>query len=430
MAHFLLNASILIILIMMTSLFVSAEIAIIASRKSRLNSLSKKNKAARKALDLASRPEDFLSTVQVGITLINVMIGIYGGAAISADIANLVGKLEILYPYREEISYALVVILITYFTVLGEIIPKRIAMLYPERVASLTSYLMLFFTKLFYPFVKLLALSTKYALKILKIKEPKAQLTMEELRIMVNQAEVAGMLAATEHDMLCRIIHLSNTQVGAIMTPRNKMIWIDIRDKERVNIQKMIKHPFHYLPVVEGGLSNVIGIATFENISKDELNNRKISLKAQNSEVIYIPETARVSKLIDLFREKKVRIALVVDEYGDIEGLVTLNDVLKILVGDLAIGMSDKTPDIIKNSDNSYTVNGNILTEEVMSLLGVSSLPGDEEEDYRTLAGFMLSQIGQLPKIGDNFNSIGWSFSIVKMDKRRIERVLLRKTAF
>ena len=427
MAHFLLDLSILTILILITSFFVSAEIAVVTSRKSRLNAFSKKNKGARKALYLASNPEDFLSTVQVGITLINVLIGLYGGAAISDDIAKFIGKLEILYPYREKISYALVVIFITYFTVLGEVIPKRIAMLYPEKIAIITSYLMLFFTKLFYPFIKLLGLSTKYALKFLHIKEPKSQLTMEELRIMVNQAEVAGMLAATEHDMLRRIIHLSNTQVGAIMTPRNKMIWINIKDKEKENIQKIMKHPFHYLPVAEGGLEEIIGIASFKNLSKDELNQQIILSKAKNSEIVYIPDTARVSKLIDLFREKKVKIALVVDEYGDIEGLVTLNDVLKILVGNLAIGMSDKTSDIIKHSDNSYLVSGNILIEEVMSLLEVSSLPGDEQEDYRTLASFILSQIRQLPKIGDSFNSTGWSFKIVKMDKRRIEKVLLKK---
>ena len=427
MAHFLLDSSILIILILMTSFFVSAEIAVVTSRKSRLNSLSKKHKGAKKALELASNPEDFLSTVQVGITLINVLIGLYGGAAISTDIAELIGKFELLYPYREKISYSLVVIFITYFTVLGEVIPKRIAMLYPEKIATITSYLMLFFTKLFYPFIKLLGLSTKYALKISHIKEPKSHLTMEELRIMVNQAEVAGMLAATEHDMLRRIIHLSNTQVGAIMTPRNKMIWIDVNDKEKKNIQKIMRHPFHYLPVAEGGLEKILGIASFKNLSKDELNNHTILNKTKNFEIIYVPDTAKVSKLIDLFREKKVKIALVVDEYGDIEGLVTLNDVLKILVGDLAIGMSNKAPDIIKHSDNSYLVSGNILIEEVMSLLEVSSLPGDEIEDYRTLAGFMLSQIGQLPKIEDNFNSMGWSFKIVKMDKRRIEKVLLKR---
>jgi putative hemolysin len=143
--------------------------------------------------------------------------------------------------------------------------------------------------------------------------------------------------------------------------------------------------------------------------------------------VIYIPETARVSKLIDIFKEKKSRIALVVDEYGDIEGLVTLNDVLKILIGDLAIGQNNKVPDIVHHDNDSFTVNGNALIEEVMTLLNVSSLPGDEREDYRTLAGFILSQIGKVPKIGDTFVSIGWSFKIVKMDNKRIERVLLTK---
>jgi putative hemolysin len=427
MIHFILDSSVLILLIMLTSFFVSAEIAIITSKKSRLNALSKHLKGAKKALYLASKPEDFLSTVQVGITLINVMIGIFGGAAMAGELAGFIGMIDVLSPYKEEISYSLIVVFITYITVLAEIIPKRIAMLYPEKVASITSYLMIFFTKLFYPFVKLLAVSTKYFLRILNVKEPQSKITMDELRTMVNQAESSGMIAATEHDMFRRIMHLSNAQVGAVMTPRNKMVWIDIKDKDRLNAQKITRHPFHYLPVVDGDLKNVIGIATFKNLFKGELTNSKILLKAKDSEVIYIPETARVSKLIDIFKAKKSRIALVVDEYGDIEGLVTLNDVLKILIGDLAIGQNNKVPDIVHHDNDSFTVNGNALIEEVMTLLNVSSLPGDEKEDYRTLAGFILSQIGKVPKIGDSFASIGWSFKIVKMDNKRIERVLLKK---
>ena len=427
MFDFITNVLVIVGLIAMNSLFVSAEIAVVTSKKSRLHSLSKDNKGAKRAIELSSKPEEFLSTVQVGITLINVMIGIYSGTAISAELSSFIDDLGILIPYREEMSYFIVVLVITYLTVLGEIIPKRIAMIYPDRVASLTSYLMLFFTKLFYPLVKLLSLSTQLALTTLKIREQKSQFTMEELRIMINQKEIAGMLAETEHDLLRRIVHLSNTQVGAIMTPRHKIVWLDISDDDNVNLQKVSNNQFQSFPVIKGGVHNLIGIINFKKLRREDVSNKKIVQSAKTADVIYIPDTARVSKLIDLFKEKKERTALVVDEYGDIEGLVTLNDILKILVGNLAIGISNDAVDVIKKSEDSYVVSGNISVEELMSILEVSNISIDEDEEYRTLAGFMMTRLDKLPKAGDDFCALGWSFRIVKMDKRRIARVLLQR---
>ena len=425
--HFLFDSFILITLIFFNSFFVSAEISIIASRESKLNAASNKSKGAKKALLLISRPEDFLSSVQIGITLINVVIGSYGGASISSEISELLKEVPYISQYREQISYIIVILVITYFTVLGEVIPKRIAMMYPEKIASFTSYAMVLFTKIMYPVVKSLGFLTRIVINSLKLKEKKNKISIEELRLMLNQAEFSGMLATTEHDILRRIIHLSSAQIGAVMTPRNKMIWIDIQDKDKDNISKIKKHPFNHFPVVDGGLNNVIGVIEVKSLLLGESSNKKITSTAKKFHIIYIPETARVSVLIDLFREKKVRIALVVDEYGEIEGLITLNDILKILIGDLAIGMEEKIPDIITNKDGSYMVSATTLIDEVMSLLDLSSLPGDEEEDYRTLAGFILSQTKNFPKAGDEIQSMGWSFKIIKMDKRRIERVLIKK---
>lgn len=430
MSHIIINVIILLMLILMTSLFVGAEIAIISSRKSSLNALAKKNKGAKKALELASNPEDFLATVQVGITFINVLIGIYGGTHIAETLSAALINMPYITEYVEEISYSVVVVSITFLTVLGEVIPKRIGMLHPEKVASATAYVMFVFTKIFYPFVKMLAFLTILFLKALKIKESPNNLTMEELRLMLNQAELSGMLAATEHDILKRILHLSNTQVGAIMTPRNKMVCLDMKHSDKENIEKIKKHAYHHFPVVDNGLQNLIGIAPSKALLNKTLVNEKILREGKKLELIYVPETARVSKLIDVFREKKVTIALVIDEYGDIEGLVTLNDVFKILVGDLAIGVSPAhKPSVVVKAANSYEMNGNTLIEEVMSTLNVSSLPGDEDEDYRTLAGFILSRMQKFPKNGDHIECLGWSFTIIKMEKRRIERVKIKKSA-
>lgn len=413
----------------MNSFFVIAEIAVITSRKTKLQDMAQKGSiGAKQAMKFCLYPETFLSTAQVGITLMSILIGFYGGSCITADVELLLSSINIFASYSSAISYFLVLVIVTYCTVLGEIIPKRIAMLYPEKVASTVAIGMLFFAKLAYPLVWILTISTQTALKIMQInKNPDSKISMDELRFIINQAQTSGMLAETEHDILKRIIHLSNTQVGAVMTPRNKLVYLNLKDKEASNIQKLKKYPFNYFPVTDGDLNNLIGIVAVKTLLSSVVTNYKIKSLAYNFPIIYIPEMAKVSKLIDILREKKARIAIVLDEYGEVEGIVTLNDVLKILVGDLAIGMSDKQPDIIKNKDGSYTVSGNVLIEEVMYLLELSSLPGDEDEDYRTLASFILKQVGHLPKPGDEFITMGWKFKVTKMDKMRIESVSIRK---
>lgn len=424
---FLYDVAVLFVIVFLNSFFVIAEIAIIASRKSKLEGMSKNGDVgASKALELSSHPEKFLSTVQVGITFMSIMIGIYGGTSLADDVDVLLSSVPYIAPYSKEISYTLILIVVTYFTVLGEIIPKRIALFYPEVIASYISYIMLFFTKLCYPLVYTLTHSTHVVLQLFNVKIPDNKISIDELKSMMNQAEFTGILASTEQDMLKRVIHLSNTQIGAVMTPRNKMIYLDLREDKSVNIAKIQKHPFNYFPVIDGDFNNLIGIVPVKSLLNHTITNEQIKSIASLFPVIYTPEMARVSRLIDVFREKKVRIAIVLDEYGDIEGLVTLNDILKILVGELAIGMKDKMPEIVSNLDGSYTISGNSLIEEVMSLLNLTYLPGEDDEDYRTLASFVLRQIGHFPNIGENFTALGWNFKVLKMDKRRIERVLIR----
>ncbi|AIF81524.1 hypothetical protein I862_04830 [endosymbiont of Acanthamoeba sp. UWC8] len=418
---------IIILIIGINSLFVLAEIAIITSRRTKLKKYADDGSlGANKALRLKDQPEAFLSTVQIGITLLSIIIGFYSGSELSGDLADKLKQYPIISTYAGVIANLLVVVVITYLTVLGEIIPKRIAMLYPEKLATYVSYLMLLFMKVFYPFIFLLSGSTKFALKLLKIKDRTSEITHEEIKMFVTQAENEGTVDKTEMDMIKRLIHLSDIKVGTIMTPRKKMVCLDLNDPEEINLEKLSKHPFNYFPVIDGKLENFIGLVSVKDLFNTQITDSILNLKSKSIDVLYIPEVATLTKLLESFKEHQSRVAMVLDEYGEIEGIVTLNDILKTFVGDLVTQDRGQTPSIIKKKDGSLNVNGNVPIEEIMELLQLSSLPGDKEEDYRTISSFILKQLNRMPEIGDSFEAGGYIYKVTKMDKFRIDRVSIK----
>ncbi|CAL7960858.1 putative hemolysin [Alphaproteobacteria bacterium] len=417
-----------LILILFNAFFVLSEIAILTSAKAKLHKMAQKGDlGAKKAIKLSHEPDVFLSTVQIGITLISALLGLYSGKSMGEYIGKLIRHIPHIGPYSEIVGLAIALVIVTYFTVLSEIVPKRIAMLHPEKTASLISYVMPIFIKLAYPFIYVLTLSTKYCLKLLRVKENNKHLSLEEIKFMINQTEHSGTLEKIERDMIKRLVNLSNMEVGAIMTPRNKITALDINDDDRININKLKQYHFNYFPVINGDLNQLIGIIAVKKLINANINNEMLIETAKTFPLTYVPEMAKVTKLIELFRNKQLKVAVVLDEYGEIEGIVTLNDILKTFLGDLVILVEGKKPGIIKKKDDSYIVDGNILIEEVMELLQISSLPNDEDEDYRTLAGFILRQLNTLPKIGDAFPASGWVFKVIKMDHFRIDSVLISK---
>jgi putative hemolysin len=418
---------IILLIIAVNSLFVIAEIAILTSRKTKLQKLSNDGSiGASKALILKEQPEVFLSTVQVGITLMSIIIGFYSGSRISGDIAELIKHIPLINIYANAMANFLVICIITFFTVLGEIIPKRIGMLYPEKYACFISLLMLLFSKLFYPFIYALSASTKFILKLLKVKERPSEITPEEIKMIVSQAEHEGMVDKTERDMIRRLIHLSDMKVGAIMTPRKQIIYLDIQDSDEDNLKKLAKYSFNYFPVIDGSLDKLVGLLSVKDLFNTKITNKSIQLKAQILDILFIPEVARLTKLLELFREKQFRIAIALDEYGEIEGIVTFNDILKTFVGDLATQEKGQTPSIVNRKDGSFMVNGNVQIEVIMELLQLTSLPGEDEEDYRTISSFILKQLNRLPKVGDSFEAAGYIFKVIKMEKFRIDKILIK----
>ena len=431
MFEFISDWLIILLIIVLNSFFVIAEIAIIASRKSKLEKMvQEQNLGASYALELANKPETFLSSVQIGITLMNILIGLYGGTEISNHFKEYIENIPALAKYTEFLSHTIVVVIVTYLTVLGEIVPKRIAMLYPEKISGAVGRGMFLFTKISHPFVWILTISTKFVLKVMNIKSSKTDISIEEIKHIINQAETSGTLEKVERDILRRFMNLGDTQVGAIMTPRKQMVCIDMNDSVENNIKNLKMHHFNHLPLIKGDLDNFIGLVSARDLFdiNSPITNEVIEKAAKKEKVPYIPEMANVIKLMELLKKNKARMAIVLDEYGDIEGIVTLNDILKTFTGDLGTLIEGRKSDIIKkHRDGSLTVDGNMLIEEIMDIMNVSSLPGDNIEDYRTLASFILKQLNRVPKKGESFKAMGWVFKVTKMDKFRIERVLLKK---
>ena len=423
----------IIFIIAINSLFVISEISILTSAKAKLHKMAsngaKGAKGAKKALQLMHEPEVFLSTVQVGITLMSALLGLYGASSLGIYIAKQLEAVPLLYEYRYFVGSAISLLIITYFTVLSEIVPKRIAMMYPEKIAVCMAYFMYACIRILYPFIAILTLSTKYCLKLLRIKEVSNHISIEEIKFTINQTEHSGIFEKTERDMIKRLINITNMQVGAIMTPRNKIVYLNIQDPVEINTNKCRMHPFNHFPVVNGDQSNVIGVAAIKTLFNKPIANEAIKEAAISGKVCYIPEMSRVTKLIDLFSQKHAKSALVLDEYGEIEGLVTISDIMKTFLGDLVGLIDGKKPGIMMRKDGSYAMDGSTLIEEVMDTIHVTCLPDDEIEEYRTLASFILKQLGNLPKVGDSFNASGWVFKVLKMDRFRIERVLVVKAA-
>lgn len=418
---------IVLIIIIFNSLFVVAEVSLLTSKQIRLEKMAQQGShGAKKALKLSHVPEQYLSMVQAGITLMNILLGLYGGATVADDLVSVIEKYFPAFgEYTHMISNVLVIFFITYLTVLGEIVPKRIAMLSPEKTAVVLSYPVSWIMFISYPLIFMLSQSTKLILRLCKINMSKDNLTVDELKMFINQAAHVGTVEQTEKNMIRRLIHLGDMAVGAVMTPRNQLVYLDMKDSDAKNLEKINKHLFNWFPVINGSLEKIVGIIYVKEIFAMKLKGNKLDLKKHVRSVVYVPETSKLTKLIEILKMNQVKVAMVIDEYGEIEGLVTLNDVLKTFVGDILTVIEGQKPQLVQLRDGAYLVDGNILIEEIMEVLSIDSLPDDEKEEYRTLASFILKQMNRMPKAGDSFDSIGWRFKIVKMDKFRIASVMI-----
>jgi putative hemolysin len=416
-------------LFLLNGLFAMSEIAIVSSRKIRLQQAVEDGVSnARIALQLANEPSHFLSTVQVGITLIGILSGAFGEAALSGKLAILLEQYPELAPYSRILSLSIVVIGITYFSlIIGELVPKRLALLKPEKVAMLMARPMNVLSIATYPLVKVLSWSTDVVLLLLRVsKTDEPLVTEKEIRLMIDQGTEAGVFHKGEKEMVSNVMRLDALKVGAIMTPRMDMYYLDVANPVEENRKKLIESPHSIIPVCKGGLDNVLGVIESKDLLRRALTGEVLNLAAAVRPVNYIPKSLSPVQLLEEFKRSKVALGLVVDEYGEIAGLATLKDVLEAIVGDIPSDEEeDEQPEFVQRADGSWLLDGTLTVEKFKQIFDVEALPDEEAGNFHTIGGFVMLQLGHVPRAADHFIWDGLYFEVVDMDRNRVDKILV-----
>ena len=420
---------IVLALIACNAFFALSEMSVVTSRKPRLKQMAGRHRTARAALDLAEHPERFLSTVQVGITTIGVLTGMLGGDALGSLIGNwLAGSLPVLGPYASTVGTVLAVSLITFLTIVfGELLPKRLALLAPERLASVVALPMHWLSRIATPAVWLLSASVRGLLKLLRLdKTEAAQISEEEIRMLVSESHEQGVIDADERNMVNRVLTLGDREAESLMTPRTRIAWLDAAEGFEDNLARMRATPYSRYPVYRGDDSDVVGVLEIKSLI-DRLEEREFDLFKYLREPLFVSESTPAMKLLEILRENQQSLALVVDEYGDIAGMVTVNDVMEAVIGRTQSSGADASPLVVTRDDGSLLIDGSLGSEPLREVLGVSVLPGEDEHIFHTAAGMTIAQFGRIPNVGEWFDWHGWRVEIVDLDGPRVDKLLLQR---
>lgn len=422
---------ILLALILMNGVFAMSEIAIVSSRRIRLQQMATAGASgARVALDLAENPSHFLSTIQVGITTIGIFSGAYGEASLVRQLAPALATVSGVGEWADELALAIVVVGITFASLIfGELVPKRLALHRPETIATLIARPMTWLSRAAAPFVKFLSLTTEGVLRLLGVREkPGPVLTEEELHGLMKQGMEAGVIEQQEHALVARIFRLDERKIPAIMTPRVDVVYVDLNAPLDANLHHINDSRLTRFPVCRGGLHDVVGILSATDLLQASLRGGSIDLPALVRPALYVPDTVTVMGLLELFKRNKREMALVVDEFGEIQGLVTLKDVLEAVVGDLPATGEDEDEDIVTREDGSLLIDGAVSLDRLREVLEIETeFPGEEDGGYHTMAGFVMTQLGRVPKVSDSFVWEGLRFEVMDMDRHRVDRVLVNR---
>ena len=417
---------VLLLLALLNGLFAMSEISIISARRARLQQLAEDGDAgANEALNLLANPGRFLSTVQIGITLIGVLAGVFGGATLSRELASLFDNVPLLANYSQTIGVMLVVMGITYLTlVLGELVPKQIGLNYAETISARVARPMTLLSRIAAPLVWMLDKSTMFILRVLHISpETEQTVTEEEIIIMLEQATQGGDVAPIEEQMVGHVFRLGDRKVSALLTPRPDVVCLDVADSTTEILQKISTSDHSRYPVVEGSLDKVLGVVQTKALLVQLLLDDGLDITAVTQRPLFIPEGVRALDLLEKFKKTRVHMALVIDEYGGLEGLVTVNDILEAIVGDLP-EPGDTDPEIVEREDGSWLIDGGLPIDEFLDLLNVRELPAQDVGAYQTVGGLVMTQLERVPHTGDLFDWEGWQIEVVDMDGRRVDRVL------
>jgi putative hemolysin len=419
---FLSEIFIILFVIVLNAVFVLSEMSVASSRKARLQQrVNEGDKGARRALNLIQNPNLFLATVQIGITLIGVLVGAVGGVTLSEPLAELLARIPELAEYAASLALAIVVVGITFVSiVLGELVPKRIALHNPEQIASALAGPMLIVSKLFSPFVWLLGKITDFFLKLLGVKpgsEP--PVTEEEIHLLIDQGTQAGVFEEAEQDMVEGIFSLGDQRVYSLMTPRTDIVYLDINDSLDEIHGKISGCEFSRFPVRQGTLDMILGIVKARDLLARSLGGEAIKLKDILKPAFFIPETMFASRALEIFKEKGTELLLVIDEFGGLQGLLTIHDILEEIVGQIEM----EEPQATQRQDGSWLLDGMLEVDEFKEIFKLPLLP--HEDEYETLSGFVMMSLGRVPQAADHFEWQGLRFEVIDMDGRRVDKVLV-----
>lgn len=415
-------------LLLLNGLLAMSEIAIVTSRRPRLARLAERGDTrASIAISLAEKPTRFLSTVQVGITLIGVMAGAVGGATIAEELAILFERVPAVAAWSDQLALGSVVASISFFSlVVGEIVPKRIALNAPERIALIVARPMRLLARVAQPLVAVLTWCTNTILRLLRVRESKdVQVTEDEIRALIEQGRVSGVVHALEQEMVEGVFRLGDRRVGSVMTHRADMQWVDIDDPPEQLRDRLARDPREFHVVCRGASDNVIGIVRAESLLARCLQGEAFDLRSALVQPLFVPASMHLLRLLENFRQERQSVAMALDEYGTVQGMVSLDDVLQEIVGDLPAPGEEASPPMTQRDEGTWLVQAWLPMEDVAAKFELRTLPVEEKGAYRTLAGFVMARLGHVPKVGDRFTFEGVDFEVIDMDGRRVDAVLV-----
>ena len=419
----------LLLLILLNGVLAMSEIAIVSSRKSRLQKLADDGSpGAETALALASEPSGFLSTIQVGITTVGILSGAIGENALATPLAAWLSEFSFLAPHARALSLIVVVVLLTYFSVVvGELVPKRLGLLAPEKIASLIAAPMNWMARMTRPLVWLLSSSSSVVLQLVGAKSrEEPPVTNDEINVLMEQGAEAGVFHESEQAIVSNVLRLDEQRIAAIMTHRNDIYELDLDEPEEVIRACVAESPFTRIVVCRDGLEHVVGILRTADLLKSALAGEKFDVEKFLRPPLYVPEGVTTTHLLENFRNSRQQCALIVDEYGELQGLVTLTDVMTSIVGELPSSDITEEEEIIEREDGSLLIDGSLAIERLKQAAGIEDdLPGEDENAYNTLGGLVMYVLGRIPAATDHFTVAGCRFEVMDMDRNRVDKVLL-----
>ncbi|MBN1680907.1 MAG: HlyC/CorC family transporter [Anaerolineae bacterium] len=429
MSAILVEITVVLLLILLNGVFAMSELAIVSARKTRLQQLANNgDKGAQAALELAQAPNHFLSTVQIGITLVGVLAGAFGGATLATVSSETLARVSWLAPYADALGLGLVVVLIAYCSlVIGELVPKRLALQNPEGIAIAVARPMNRLARAAFVIVRFLSASTNVIVRLLGIPPTNdPTVTREDIRLLMQEGTRAGVFHASEQDMVESVFRLVDRHVNALMTPHTELVWLDITDPLPANIQKIMSGGYSGYPVCENGLDNLIGVVRTKDVLAATLANQPVDIRATMRQPVFVPENATASRLVDVFQHTKEHMLLVIDEHGGIQGIVTEHDMLEGIVGNIpSLGEGD-TPGFFHRPDGSWLIDGLMLIDDLKDVLDINiTLPDEGTGNYQTVGGFVMHRLGDIPTTGTLFEWEGLCFEVLDMDERRVDKVLV-----